>query len=115
MPRPKKLPGTPPTTLELFSKAMQLTLPKDLAHQVAMYHSALEQAGVAGTYRDTLRELIVMGLTQQDPAALVSFDRMQTMLKTKRWMLTKAHRFADDLQREIELELGLNPSKASQG
>jgi hypothetical protein len=114
MPR-RKIQIGPPSALDIFSKAMQITLPKDLAHQVAMYHSALEQAGVVGTPRDTLRELIALGLTNGDPASLEKNDRVQSLLTHKRWFLTKAHRFADDLQREMELELGLNPSKPSRG
>ncbi|MBU0534564.1 MAG: hypothetical protein KJ887_07255 [Candidatus Omnitrophica bacterium] len=118
MPR-RKTTAQEPTALEALQKSFQMTLPRDLAHKVALYHSALQQAGVGGTLRDTIRELVTVGLSSSDPETLpeilVGFDRIQTMLKTKQWLLTKTHRFADELQREIELELGLNPTVKERG
>lgn len=89
---------------------MHLSLGKDLGPRVAAYHRSLAQYGIVGTsIIDTIRELILMGLSAAPGEDQPKFDRIQLTLETRRWIFNRLHEAMRQIEEELMLSAAVEP------
>ncbi len=84
-----------------------LVVDRDLYGQIQAYH---QTSGIEGSFQETLRELLRMGIAS-DPEPVVSSNARKRVTKqVQRYVLHRVSSFLHDLASEIEAAASMDPS-----